>query len=127
MSVATQLAQFTILDRRRITAARLAELTPTNRAQDEADKREAFERLTTADRGHIYTTLLVEALRVNEANTAEAIKASGGRRSADGTGGAGYAAFLSALERAILVEAAAPLIPTATQRRLSRAWRAAQD
>ena len=127
MNLAMQIKQLTVLDRRRITAARRAELTPSNRAEDARTKREATELVIAAGRDHIYEALLAEALQANNFNTAAVIKASGGRRSADGTGGAGQAAFLSALERAILAEVAAPLVPSATQQCLSRAWRAARD
>ena len=124
MSLISELENLIVLDRRRITAARAAEPHRGNRTADALVKMEAVKKISASGRSISYDTLMAQARVIGAANLAKIVKVSGGRRSADGTGGSGLSLFWSAFERAAIAEIAAPLISTDTQRTLSRAWRA---
>jgi hypothetical protein len=124
MSLISELENLTVLDRRRITAARRAELMPSNHTADNLLKMEALKKIAASGRAISYDALMAQARVVRKTNLAKTVKVSGGRRSADGTGGSGLSLFWSAFERAAIAEIAAPLISTEAQRALSRAWRA---
>ena len=124
MSLISELENLTVLDRRRIVAARGAELHSTNRVADAMLRTEAAKKIAASGRSISYDALLSQARAIGAVNLAKIVKVSGGRRSADGTGGSGLSLFWSAFERVAIAEIAAPLISTEAQRALSRAWRA---
>jgi len=115
MGLISELENLTVLDRRRIVAARRAELHPSNRSADALLKAEAVKKIAASGRAFSYDAILSQARAFEKANAAKIVKVSGG---------SGLSLFWSAFERAAIAEIAAPLISTDAQRGLSRAWRA---